>query len=73
MLGGGGSLDYPFTGFLSPLKISYGTRFGFKYHMMVQMANLSKVELTILIFGLWGPPRVPQNDIVGTNQAILGQ
>ena len=65
--GGGGSLDYPFPGFLNPFKIS----FVFKYHMMVQMANLGKVELTILILGLWGPPRVPTN--VGTNQAILGQ
>ena len=73
MLGGGGSLDYPFTGFLSPLKISYGTRFGFKYHLMVQVANLRKVEVTILILGLWVRPGVPQNDIVGTNQANLGQ
>ena len=63
--GGGGKSG--FTGFLIPPKIS----FGFKYHMMVQMANLGKVELTILILGLWGPPRVPTN--VGTNQAILGQ
>ena len=67
--GSRGGLEYPFTGFLIPLKIS----FGFKYHMMVQMANLRKVEQTILILGLWGPPRVSQNDIVTANQAILNQ
>ena len=58
--GSRGGLEYPFTGFLIPLKVSYGIRFGFKHHMMVQIANLRKVELTILILGLWGPPRFPK-------------
>ena len=47
--GSGGGLECPFTGFLIPLKVSYGIRFGFKHHMMVQMANLCKVEITTLI------------------------
>ena len=71
--GSRGGPEYPFTGFLIPLKVSYGIGFSFKDHLVVQMANSRKVELTILILGLRGPPRVPQNDIVGANQAILGQ
>ena len=38
--------------------------------MMVQMANLRKIEVTNLISGLWDPLRVLQNDMVGANQAI---
>ena len=37
---------------------------------MVQMANLRKVEVTNLISGFWDPLSVPQNDMVGANQAI---
>ena len=37
----GGGLEYPFTGFLTPFKVSYNIRFGFKHHMMAQMADLS--------------------------------
>ena len=39
----------------------YGIRFGFKHHMMVQMANLRNVELSILILGfgaLLGSPKM---------------
>ena len=56
-----GGLEYPFTRFLIPLKVPYGIRFGFKHHMMVQMANLRNVELSILIlvFGaLLGSPKM---------------
>ena len=35
-----GGLEYPFTGFLTPFKVSYNIRFGFKHHMMAHMADL---------------------------------
>ena len=38
--------------------------------MMIQMVNLRKIEVTNLISGPWDPLRVPQNDMVGANQAI---
>ena len=38
---------------------------------MLQMANIRKVEVTNLISGLWDPLRIPQNDMVGENEAIL--
>ena len=59
-----GGQEYPFTGFLISLKVSYGIRFGFKHQMMVQMANLRKVELAIWILGLWGPPRFPKMSLL---------
>ena len=37
--------------------------------MMVQMANLRKVEVINLISPLWDPLSVPPNDLVGANQA----
>ena len=39
-------------------------------HDMIQMVNLRKIEVTNLISGPWDPLRVPQNDMVGADQAI---
>ena len=60
-----GGSGVPLYRILNPSQsLIYGIIFGFKHHMMVQIANLRKVELTILILGLWGPPRFPKMSLL---------
>ena len=40
-----GLLD-PYRALFSPLKVLYDTKFGPKHHMMVQMANVYKIDIT---------------------------
>ena len=41
----GGLLD-PYRMLFAPLEVLYGTRFGSKHHMMVQLAHVRKVGIT---------------------------
>ena len=41
----GGLLD-PYRILFAPLEVLYGTRFGSKHHMMVQLAHVRKVGIT---------------------------
>ena len=36
----------PYRALFSPLKVLYGTKFGSKQHIMVQMANVYKIDIT---------------------------
>ena len=40
-----------------PLEVLYGTRFGSKHHMMVPLAQVSKVGITDPFPDLWSPPQ----------------
>ena len=48
-----------FTALLVPLEVANDISFGFKHPMMVQLANIHKVELINLVIDLWGPPMCP--------------
>ena len=41
----GGLLD-PYRALFAPLEVLYGTRFGSKHHMMVQLARVIRVGIT---------------------------
>ena len=48
----------------APLEVLYGTRFGSKHHIMVQLAKLFRVGINKLFLDLWGPFRGPQKAIL---------
>ena len=48
----------------APLEVLYGTRFGSKHHIMVQLANVNRVGITDLFLDLWSPPRGYQKAII---------
>ena len=41
-----GGLHDPYRILFAPLEVLYGTRFGSKHHMMVQLAHIRKVGIT---------------------------
>ena len=45
-LAGSGGLFYPYRAHFAPLEVLYGTRFGSKHHMMVQLAHVRKEGIT---------------------------
>ena len=53
----------PYRALLSPLKVVYDTKFGPKHHMMVQMANVYKIDITDRFLDLWSLPGGPQRTI----------
>ena len=57
--------------FFSPLEVLYGTRFGSKHHMMVPLAQVSKVGITDPFPDLWSPPRGSQKANISANTALL--
>ena len=57
-----GLLD-PYRALFSPLKVLYDTKFGPKHHMMVQMANVYKIDITDRFLDLWSLPGGPQRAI----------
>ena len=56
----------PYTAIFAHLDVLYGTRLGSKHHIVVQMANVSRVGITDRFLDLWGPPG-------GSQRAQLGQ
>ena len=56
-------LLYPYRALFAPLEVLYGTEFGSKHHIMIQLANVYKVAITDPFLDLWGPPRSPQRAI----------
>ena len=54
-----------------PLEVLYGTRFGSKHHMMVPLAQVSKVGITDPFPDLWSPPRGSQKANISANTALL--
>ena len=53
----------PYRALFSPLKVLYDTKFGPKHHMMVQMANVYKIDITDPFLDLWSLPGGPQRAI----------
>ena len=47
----------------APLEVLYSTRFCSKHHIMVQLANVCRVDISGPFSDLWGPPRGSQNAI----------
>ena len=66
----GGLLD-PLMALFVPLEVLYGTRFGSKHHMMVPLAQVSKVGITDPFPDLWSPPRGSQKANISANKALL--
>ena len=58
----GGLLD-PYRALFSPLEVLYGTRFGSKHHMMVQLAHVKRVGITDPFPDLWNPLGVPKRPL----------
>ena len=50
----GGLLD-PYMALFAPLEVLYGTRFGSKHHMMVQLAHVNRVGIIDPFPDLWSP------------------
>ena len=50
-----GLLD-PQRALFSPLEVLYGTKFGFKHHIMATMANVYKICITDPFLDPWAPP-----------------
>ena len=59
----GGLLD-PYRALFAPLEVLYGTRFGSKHHMMVQLAHVNRVGITDPFPDLWSHPRGSQKAII---------
>ena len=59
----GGLLD-PSMSLFAPLKVLYGTRFGSKHHMMVQLTHVNRISITDPFSDLWSPPRGYQKAII---------
>ena len=57
-----GLLD-PYRALFSPLKVLYDTKFGSKHHIMVQIANVYKIDITDPFWDLWSLPGGPQRAI----------
>ena len=57
-----GLLD-SYRALFSRLKVLYGTKFGSKQHIMVQMANVYKKNITDPFLDLWSLPKGPQRAI----------
>ena len=57
-----GLLD-PYRALFSPLKVLYDNKFGSKHHIMVQMANVYKIDITDPFWDLWSLPGGPQRAI----------
>ena len=51
----GGLLD-PYRKLVAPPEVLYCTRFGFKHHIMVQLAYVNRVGITDPLSDLWSPP-----------------
>ena len=59
----GGLLD-PYRALFAPLEVLYGTRFGSKHHMMVQLTHVNRISITDPFSDLWSPPRGYQKAII---------
>ena len=66
----GGLLD-PYRALFAPLEVLYGTRFGSKHHIMVQLAHVNRVGIADPFPDLWNPPRGSQKAIIRANKALL--
>ena len=64
---GGVSGVYPYTALFAPLEVLYGTRFGSKHHIMVQLDKLFWPSITDPVLDLWDHSRGPQNAILWVN------
>ena len=65
-----GVLD-PYRAHFAPLEILYRTKFGSKHHIIVQLANVDKVDITDLFLELSGHLQGPPKDDFMAKQAIL--
>ena len=54
----------PYRALFASLEVLYGTRCGFKNHIMVQMFNDFRGGTTDTFLDLWGPPGGLQNTII---------
>ena len=52
----GGLIDH-YRALLTPQEVSYGTRFGSKHHIMVQLAYVYRVGITDPLSDLWSSPK----------------
>ena len=50
-----GGLLYPYLTLFAPLEVLYGTRFGSKHHIMVQLAKIHWVGISDPFLDLRGP------------------
>ena len=50
------------------LDVLYGTRLGSKHHIVVQMANVSRVGITDRFLDLWGPLVAPKGPSLGKSR-----
>ena len=66
----GGLLD-PYRTLIASLEVLYGTKFGSKQLIMVQLANMYRKGITDPFVDLFGPPWRLQNVHLGANGAIL--
>ena len=66
----GGLLD-PYRALIAPLEVLYGTRFGYKDNIMIQLANIYNIGITDPFLELWGPPGDSQKAIYKQIQAVL--
>ena len=66
----GGLLD-PYRTLFAPLEVLYGTRFGSKHHIMVQLAHVNRVGIADPFPDLWNPPKGSQKAIIRANKALL--
>ena len=66
----GGLLD-PYRTLFAPLEVLYGTRFGSKHHMMVQLAHVNRVGTTDPFPDLQSPPSGSQRALICANKALF--
>ena len=59
----GGLLD-PYRALFAPLEVLYGTIFGSKHHIMVQLAHVNRVGIIDPFPDLWSHPRGSQKAII---------
>ena len=63
-LGGShGCLLYPYKAFFAHLEVLYGTRFCSKHHILAQLANVCKVDITGPFLDLRAPQGAPKGPL----------
>ena len=55
----------------SPLEVSYGTRFGSKHHLMVQLVNIYRVGITDQFLDLCSTSGGSQTAVITANRAVV--